>query len=192
MPQPSAREKLIDAGLRTLHRQGFNGCAVQDITDAAGVPKGSFYNHFPSKEMLGVEALERWWQGSASRRAILSDESFSPVERLRRHFRSLSESVRRNKFEKGCLIGNFSAELPDQSRPIRNRLATIYAAWTRAIESCVREAKRAGQLRGGADPAAVAAFLVTAWEGAVLRAKVDKKGTSLDQFDQVVFGALFI
>ncbi|MET3521830.1 TetR/AcrR family transcriptional regulator [Mesorhizobium abyssinicae] len=192
MPRPSVKEKLIDAGLRTLHKRGFNGCAVQDITEAAGVPKGSFYNHFPSKEVLGLEALERYWQGSASRRAILGDETLSPVERLRRHFNSLSEAVSRYDFEKGCLIGNFSAELPDQSPPIRDGLAVIYAGWTCAIEICVREAQQTGQLRTGADPAAVAAFLVNAWEGAVLRAKVDKHGEALEQFDEVVFAGLFV
>lgn len=191
MPQPSTKDKLIEAGLRTLYQRGFNGSAVQDITDAAGVPKGSFYNHFASKELLGLEVLERFWQGSASRRAILSDESRSPVERLRDHFRSVSDMVRRYNFEKGCLIGNFSAELPDQSRQIRDRLATIYAAWTRAIETCVREAQEKGHLRAGSDPKVVAAFLVNAWEGAVLRAKVDKDGDAFDHFDQTVFTLLF-
>jgi hypothetical protein len=89
-------------------------------------------------------------------------------------------------------FGNFSAELSNQSRSIRDRLATIYAAWARAIEICVREAQQAGQLRVEADPATVAAFLVNAWEGAVLRAKVDRDGRAFDQFDDVVFAGLFV
>jgi len=59
MPRPNVREKIIDAGLKVLIEKGFNGCGVQDITAAAGVPKGSFYNHFESKEALGGEVVER-------------------------------------------------------------------------------------------------------------------------------------
>lgn len=70
MPKPNVREQLMEAGLRTLHSQGFNGCAVQDITQAAGVPKGSFYNHFESKEALALAALEMFWVNGTARRAL--------------------------------------------------------------------------------------------------------------------------
>ncbi|ARB31325.1 TetR/AcrR family transcriptional regulator [Pseudomonas tolaasii] len=79
MARHSVRKQLIDAGLETLHLSGFNGCAVQDITRAAGVPKGSFYNHFESKEALALFVLERFWEGGAERRARLLDPSVDPV-----------------------------------------------------------------------------------------------------------------
>lgn len=188
MPRPNVRDKLIDAGMRTLYQRGFNGCAVQDITEAAGVPKGSFYNHFDSKEALAVEAVERFWQESATRRVMLSDESLPPVERLKQHFRRLNKL----NLDMGCLIGNFSAELAAQSRPVRDRLAMIWAAWSKGIEICVREAADAGQLRPGLVPEDVAAFLISAWEGAVLRAKVDHDQSALERFERVVFAGLFV
>ena len=60
MGRPSAREGIVQAGLKCLVEKGFNAVGVQDITDTAGVPKGSFYNHFVSKEALGVEIVERY------------------------------------------------------------------------------------------------------------------------------------
>src|SRR6516225_4876557 len=108
--KPNHRDLLLDTGLRVLHKRGFNATSVQDITDAAGVPKGSFYNHFESKEDLALQALERYWQNGAGRRGVLSDTSLDPVERLRRHFRGLSDLAVRQKFQKGCMIGNFSTE----------------------------------------------------------------------------------
>jgi|SRR6516164_4874142 TetR/AcrR family transcriptional repressor of nem operon len=62
MAKINVRERLLDAGLETLHRCGFNGCGVQEIAETAGVPKGSFYNHFESKEALGAAVLERYWE----------------------------------------------------------------------------------------------------------------------------------
>src|SRR6516225_10147711 len=111
MPKPNVREQIVVAGLETLHRRGFNGCGVQDITDAAGVPKGSFYNHFASKEELGAAAIEQYWQrGTGLARTILSDETLQPVERLRRYFGALAEKLTGNDYSCGCLIGNLSAE----------------------------------------------------------------------------------
>ena len=191
MPKPSVREQLIDAGLKTLLRQGFNGSGVQDIADAARVPKGSFYNHFESKEAFAAEVLERYWQAGAVRTAVLRDLTVGPVERLRIYFGALFDAAVGPDFEKGCMIGNFSTELPEQSPEIRERLAAIYAAWTRSIESCVREAQNAKRVRVDLPASAVASFLINSWEGAVLRARVERDRSPLVQFEQVVFAGVF-
>jgi AcrR family transcriptional regulator len=77
MARPNVRQKIVDAGLKILIERGFNGSGVQDITDAAGVPKGSFYNHFESKEALGAEVLKRYGLDNP-RRPALADTSFAP------------------------------------------------------------------------------------------------------------------
>ena len=91
LPKPNVRDKLLAAGLETMHCRGFNGCSVQDITQAAGVPKGSFYNHFESKEALGAELLDLYWQKATPALRILSDEALPPLERLKRYFDTLAE-----------------------------------------------------------------------------------------------------
>jgi TetR/AcrR family transcriptional regulator, transcriptional repressor for nem operon len=190
MPKPNVREQLIEAGLKTLLRQGFNGSGVQDIANAARVPKGSFYNHFKSKEAFAAEVVERYWQ-AGDRTGILRDLTVGPVERLRIYFGALFDAAVGPDFEKGCMIGNFSTELADQSPEIRERLAAIYAAWTRSIESCVREAQKAKRVRVDLPASAVASFLINSWEGAVLRAKVERDRSPLVQFEQVVFAGIF-
>lgn len=74
------------AGLEALHSQGFNGCGVQDVTDAAKVPTRSFYNHFESTEALGAAALDRYRQIPQRAARELSEESVPPIERLRSYF----------------------------------------------------------------------------------------------------------
>src|SRR5712664_1441331 len=60
MPRVSVREEIVESALVEFHRRGFSACSVEDITRAAGVPKGSFYNHFKSKEELGAEVVRRY------------------------------------------------------------------------------------------------------------------------------------
>jgi len=187
MPKPNVREQIVVAGLETLHRRGFNGCGVQDITDAAGVPKGSFYNHFESKEALGVAVLDRYWQICGEQLQLLSDERVPPIERLRGYFESLMGNIAAMGYTRGCLIGNFSIELADQSRLVRERLTTIFAAWTRALEACIREAQRTGAVGSTLDAHTLAVLLLSAWEGTVMRVKVDKDDAAFRQFMTVVF-----
>lgn len=191
MPRVNVREKLIESGLQTLHSQGFNGCAVQDITEAAGVPKGSFYNHFESKEALAMAALELFWVNGGARRALLSDTTIEPVDRLKRHFQMLSAALAKIKYERGCMIGNFSSEM-SQNLEFRERLARIYSDWSKALESCIKEVKASGRLKVQLPPKILAAFLVNSWEGAVLRSKVEQSGAAFEDFERAVFTGFFL
>src|SRR5262245_3183421 len=135
MAKANVRERLLDAGLETLQRRGFNGCGVQEITNAAGVPKGSFYNYFDSKEALGAAVVDRYWQQRAGAvLPILEETDVSPRERLRRYFAALAANMAKRDYTGGCMIGNLGAELSDQSRLVCERLAAVFGGWTEAVE----------------------------------------------------------
>jgi TetR/AcrR family transcriptional regulator, transcriptional repressor for nem operon len=188
MRQSDTREQLLAAGLKTLHRQGFNGSGVQDVTDAAGVPKGSFYNHFESKEAFGAEVVARFWERGAASRRLLSDDSKAPLDRLRAYF--ADKAAHAAPYELGCMIGNFSAELAGQSRLVRDQLGVLYAGWTRLIANCIREAQQAGQVAADIDALTLAGFVIDAWEGAVLRSKVERDGAAFERFERIVFSKI--
>jgi TetR/AcrR family transcriptional regulator, transcriptional repressor for nem operon len=190
MPRENVKEQIIAAAVETLHRKGFNGTSVQDITDAAKVPKGSFYNHFESKEELAVAALDRYWQEVLAGLGPLSDAKTPAIERLKRYFWHLGERGRAHAYRTGCMIGNMSTEMAEQSLMVRNRLAVVLAAWSRAIESCVREAQADGAMRRDLDARTIAAFLLNSWEGAVMRSKVDRDAASAEAFEEVLFPVL--
>src|SRR5713101_3401406 len=61
MSKPSLREDLLNAGLKVMFRSGYTAASVRDIVQAAGVPLGSFTNHFRSKEAFSLEVLERYF-----------------------------------------------------------------------------------------------------------------------------------
>jgi TetR/AcrR family transcriptional regulator, transcriptional repressor for nem operon len=87
--QTGTRDHLLSTGLRVLHARGFHASGVQDITDAAQVPKDSFYTHFDSKEQFGADVLGRYWESQAGvATSILSDETRSPLQRLKAYFGS--------------------------------------------------------------------------------------------------------
>src|ERR1700709_1249900 len=94
LSSPDVRARLLEAGVQTFSKSGFNGCSVQDITDAAGVPKGSFYNHFDSKEALGAAALAHYWaDATRDTLEILRRPDLSPRQRLRLYFEQISSEI---------------------------------------------------------------------------------------------------
>jgi TetR/AcrR family transcriptional repressor of nem operon len=191
MRPTGTRDHLLSTGLRVLHARGFHACGVQDITEAAQVPKGTFYTHFDGKEQFGAEVLGRYWEKRAGNAtAILSDESRTPLARLKAYFASKTSERAAGPFENGCLIGNFSAELAGDSRLVRDRLGSVFAAWTSLLSRCIREAQAAGEIRAGLDPDTIAAFLIDAFEGAVLRAKVERDPAPLLRFESIVFSLI--
>jgi TetR/AcrR family transcriptional regulator, transcriptional repressor for nem operon len=186
MAKPNVKEKLIQAGLKTLLEKGFNGVGVQEITDEAGVPKGSFYNHFESKEALGAEIVECYGMDNA-RRAVLRDKDVEPLERLSTHFSALNETFIKAKFERGCLLGNFSAELSNQSPLIRASLANLFDRWTKDLEVAIADAQADGSVSSDREASDVAAFLLDAYEGALLRARVLRSRAPFDRFMKLAF-----
>jgi TetR/AcrR family transcriptional repressor of nem operon len=189
MPKPNLRAQILSAGLQTLHRSGFNATSVQDIAEAAGAPKGSFYNHFASKDELGAAVVGAYVAGMAARLQILQDIKLAPLKRLRRFFTTLIEDIHFPDAP-GCLLGNFGAELSNQSPAIRACVAAALEGWTEAFAETIGEAQRAGDLPRGARPKALAAFVIDAWEGAVLRSKIENNRAPLDGFVAIVFSKI--
>jgi TetR/AcrR family transcriptional repressor of nem operon len=187
MGRHNVREQIVEAGLKTVLEKGFNGVGVQEITATAGVPKGSFYNHFESKEALGAEIVERYGVMGDARRAILVDKSIPPLDRLRNYFSASIERCVGSGFERGCLLGNFSAELSNQSPLIRGSLARLFSRWTKDLQVAIEDAQAEGAISTTVAAADLAAFLLDAYEGALLRARVERGRRPFDRFMELAF-----
>jgi len=180
------RERLLEAGLATIRARGFTASGVQDITDAAGVPKGSFYNHFPSKRALGLAALEHYWQAAQPSLAPLHDPGLRVPERIVGHFRAIESELREAGFGHGCLLGNFAIEAGEAGDEIAHRVAAIFATWTELLATCLRDGAAAGDVRSDLEPEDLATLLVSAWQGAVQRVKVEGGPGAFDAFFRTV------
>jgi len=192
MSKPSLREDLLNAGLKVMFRSGYTGASVRDICDAAGVPLGSFTNHFRSKEAFAEEVLDRYFahlKGLVKR--ALDDESLTPRERLKQYLEIISGVLADDKWNRGCLIGDFSIETASQSKLLRERLQAIFQEWRAPFAACIAEAQRAGEIDLAFDPMDLAEFLLASWEGAILRMKVERGPAPLDRFKNIVFQTVF-
>jgi TetR/AcrR family transcriptional repressor of nem operon len=194
MPRPSnpeVRQRLLAAGLDLVHARGFTASGVKDITDAAGVPKGSFYAYFPSKEAFAAAILNHYWSDIESRLLPILDADGSAQERIIRFFHALADEHEAGDFLLGCLVGNLSLELGGSSEPTRTELVRILDRWDAALTACVRSGQGGSdQVRTDLDAEELASLLIEAWEGAALRGKVTRSRAPYDRFEAITVPAL--
>jgi TetR/AcrR family transcriptional repressor of nem operon len=188
MSKPSNREKILTEGLRVVHERGFAGAGVRDIVQAAGVPQGSFTNHFASKEAFGLEILDLYFaRGCETMRETLRNDSLPPLKRLATYIDVTKSRLNQNGMRNGCLFGNFTAEASDHSEAIRQRLVEIFAEVQASVAYCLRAAVNAGELPVDFECDEVAGIVVSSLQGANLLAKAQRSAVPIDRFKQILF-----
>jgi TetR/AcrR family transcriptional repressor of nem operon len=188
MAKPSHREKILAEGLRVVHERGFMGASVRDIVQAAGVPQGSFTNHFASKEAFGLEVIDRYLaNGREMMRDTLLNDALPPLQRLAAYIDTGKNRLNRENMRNGCLFGNFAAEASDHSEAIRQRLVEVFNEVQRAIAYCLRAAIAAGELPQTFDCDETAAFIVASLQGANLLAKAQRSPQPVERLKQILF-----
>jgi TetR/AcrR family transcriptional repressor of nem operon len=190
--RPSKREQILREGLDVVRRRGFTAAGVREITAAAGVPQGSFTNHFASKEAFGLEILDRYFADLRTVVAVTVEAEGDPLLRLWAYFDAIIERLQSRGWQHGCLIGNLSLESTDNSDAIRARLAEIFAEWRLPFARCLEEAAANGQITLAAPALDLADFLLGSWQGAILRMKVDRSAEPLQRFKTVVFATVLV
>ena len=184
----NTRNHIIQTGAELIGQKGFSATGLNAILTAAGVPKGSFYHYFSSKNDFGLAVIDTFAQEYDTKLdRILNDHTRSAVDRLRAYFDTGLETMTSCEFTRGCLIGNLGQELAGQNETFRRRLDTVFQGWEKRFERCVEEARQAGDIDASIDPADVASFLLSGWEGAILRAKVLKSTEPMERFVRVFF-----
>jgi TetR/AcrR family transcriptional regulator, transcriptional repressor for nem operon len=190
-PNPDVRRRLLAAGLDLIHARGFAASGVKDITDAAGVPKGSFYAYFSSKEAFAAAILEHYWSDIEARLLPILDADELAQRRITRFFHALADEHESSEFLLGCLVGNLSLELAGSSEPVRAELVRILGRWDTALTACVRSGQDgSGDIRDDVDAAELASLLIESWEGAALRGKVTRSRDPYERFETITVPAL--
>jgi TetR/AcrR family transcriptional repressor of nem operon len=187
----STRDQLIAVGVNLMRRNGYGATGLKEILSAAGAAKGSFYHYFGSKEEFAVAVLERYAQYATEyRRAIFENTRQTPLKRLRRHFEELITMAGMAAPVQGCLLGSFSLEIAGTSAVLQKCIESGFAAWQASVSGFLREAMERGELAKSSDADSLAGFVLSSWEGALLRSQASRSDGPLKEFLHYVFERL--
>jgi TetR/AcrR family transcriptional repressor of nem operon len=187
------RSALVWCGTELLTERGFQITGIDEVLKRVGVPKGSFYHYFKSKDHFGhavIDNYEAYYAKKMDR--IFDDAAQSPLQRLVNFTVNAKNGMVKFDFKRGCLIGNLGQELAALDTQFRERLEGVLVSWEKRVAECLSEAIDVGELAPGQDPQALSRFFWVGWEGAILRSKLMRSLEPIDQFTAIFFRSVLI
>ncbi|MFC5301440.1 TetR/AcrR family transcriptional regulator [Azospira restricta] len=183
----NTRQHILDTGHRIIAGKGFSSVGLTELLNAAGVPKGSFYHYFESKEQFGQALLQDYFDrylASIDELQAAEAGRASGRERLLRYWQRWRESQRADCSEQKCLVVKLSAEVSDLSDAMRITLRDGTDQVVGRIAALVEAGVADGSLPALA-PRPTAQMLYQLWLGASLLGKLHRDGSALDNAMQV-------
>lgn len=167
------RDYLLMMGMSILANRGYNGTSVNDIVSAAGVPKGSFYNYFKSKEDFAVKALDKYFKEFTDKvTAILDDTSRSYKARLLAHYEKRVEiMLTRSELKNGCIANSLGDEMGNHSESIRQTITKKESLVKEKLIEMVEKGREHGEIKNQLNAEALINFIEDAWKGAIITRK---------------------
>lgn len=185
------RTRLLEAGMAIMLEKGYNATGIMEVLQAVGVPKGSFYHYFASKEDFGLEIINYFDEIYSARLAECFDNaSLSPLQKLRHYCEDSRRRLEESECKKGCLIGKLSQEMAEQSEVFRKRLEVVQYKTRERFGLCIQEGQKQGEISNKHDAFELAEFFLCGWEGAVSRAKTRQNTHPQQVFEKFVFDEL--
>lgn len=176
------RENLLKQGVSLLMSQGYHGTGLKEILDSVQIPKGSFYNYFTNKEEFGAEVIRYYIEPFIVQlNGHLHNPDLDALAALRLCFDELINELENQGFQGGCLLGNLMGEIGDTSEVCRISLQAAVKRYRNLLESGLAQAQQEGQVRTDKSAQQMADLLVNAWQGALLRMKIEKSAQPLKE-----------
>lgn len=181
-----ARTRLLDAARDMVRRQGFAATSVDQLCRAAGVTKGAFFHHFPSKEALGVAAAQQWSEmtGALFAQAAYHDPA-DPLDRVLAYVDFRRQIIAGDIQAFTCLVGTMTQEVYHAHPAIRDACAASIFGHAATLEPDIAAAMTAHGV-SGFSAASLAAHMQAVLQGAFILAKAaDDASVAIDGVDHL-------
>ena len=181
-------EDIIGKGTELFRKKGYNNVGINEILKACEIPKGSFYNFFETKDDFAEKVIDNYGEDSLKMiTRSLSDQSRSPLDRLKDFYLMLIERNEKDGFDSGCLVTNLSMEVGGFNRKISNATNRSFTSWVKEIAKCVQEGQLKREIIDHLPAEDIAEYTHTGISGAFSRMKVNKDRTYLDKWYAMTF-----
>ena len=191
--QANTRDRIIETGAEIIHRKGFNHTGIQEILNAANVPKGSFYNYFKSKDEFGLQIID-YFLAHFKRiaRETLEDTRVSPLNRIYRFLSAFMEYFESQNFAGGCPIGNLAQEMGDLSPAFRKKLSEAIDMMVDAYSQVLAAAQNDRKISKNLNINDTASFIIASWHGAIIQMKLSQNLAPLKNHRKFIFDYILI
>ena len=186
------KNMIIEKSIGLMYLNGYNGTSVKDITDAAGIPKGSFYNYFLGKEQYAIDAIDFYEENINCLVETLDNDSLEPLDRIKKFYKEKIKILEKRGVEYGCFVGNLSEEVGNNNENISKRADEFHKKIESVIVKNLMISEKRNMLKKNVSAKILGDFILISWQGALLRAKVAKNILPVEEFYEVLTKELLI
>ena len=185
MAKKDKKREILQNGFEVMYAKGYHATSVQDVADAAGIPKGSFYHYFKTKEKFTVEAIKLYTDlVYHEMEQILTDTSLPPLKRILTLYQNRIGYYQSHQYELGCFAGNLTHEVADSNEVLRAAIDTFFVRNRALVINCLNEAQANGELLESHNTEEMAEFIISSYEGALVRMKSVHNAKPLEIFQK--------
>lgn len=186
------KNMIIEKSIGLMYLNGYNGTSVKDITDAAGIPKGSFYNYFVGKEQYAIDAIDFYEENINYLVETLENNNLKPLDRIKNFYKEKIKILEERGVEYGCFVGNLSEEVGNNNENISKRADEFHKKIESVIVKNLIIAEKENMLKKNVSAKILGDFILISWQGALLRAKVAKNILPVEEFYEVLTKELLV
>ena len=181
-------DEIIGIGSELFRKRGYHNVGINEILKAGGIPKGSFYNFFESKEDFARQVLDFYGNYSLNRiQEYLRNTELSPLERLKAFYRWTVEANEEDGLDAGCLVNVLSMEMGGLNRDLGSKADEQFRMWVDEIARCVQEGQEAGEITTKYSAQEIAEYLHAGTYGGFSRMKASKSLDYLEKWYEMTF-----
>ena len=184
IPIAETRNRLIQSGITLFQKNGYHATGLKELLASAGVPKGSFYHYFRSKEHFAADAIREYIRPYIDHLESLlgAEDDLRMLDRLRGYYVHHVGEFERTGAVSGCLLGNLLGEIGDNNPLALSEIDQSVQRYCGVLTEIICAIQVEGDLRQDIAPESLAATLFDAWQGALLRMQSEQSSRPLRQF----------
>lgn len=177
------RQRLLRAGIEALTEAGYSSIGLDAILKREGIPKGSFYYYFNSKEAFGQEIIESYNQFFKTKLVKhLQANDRQALSGFHSFVADAINGIEKYQYQRGCLIGNLGQELNTLPPNFRNQLADVFAQWSYLLADYLQQEQSYRHIAQSLNCQRQSELFWIGWEGAVLHCKLQRSSQPIQLF----------
>ncbi|WDE11353.1 TetR/AcrR family transcriptional regulator [Thalassomonas haliotis] len=182
------RDIILEAGHKAITAKSYHACGLKEILDLAGVPKGSFYHYFKSKDDFGLQLIENSTDGwNQECRAKLTDRTYTPLNRLKNYFSDKITYFLEHGLSCECALPKMALETSQLNEVMRGAIKYSFDSMASVLAQTIREAQVADEINCKDDADMLANMINSALQGIIIRVQIDQSIVPLEQFVALIF-----
>ncbi|WP_299213340.1 TetR/AcrR family transcriptional regulator [uncultured Aquimarina sp.] len=182
------KEEILEVGYQVIRKNGYHHVGINQILKEAGIPKGSFYNFFESKEDFAKQVIQYYGEGNRSwLKGIFQESIETPINTLKSFYKLLIDYNEEDNFCSGCLINNMGNETGRLYDVLAKETKEQFDQWLDLIADVVRKGQEAGEITDRFSPTEISNYLHSGFYGTFFKMKVERSREDMDTWLAMTF-----